>query len=151
MLRTHTKKLKLCDDTPKNQKIKMCEQPGWRIGPHFSIESSVFLFAFSAQIKVSDEIEVVSQSDTIVPVKQQDIIEQQSQSPIPHIKVPRKAIRIKRTKKKFSATRPSRSHKQLIAAAAKSQVELPKFPQMSAAKSNRGAVNVDLETRSSRI
>ncbi|MAK19786.1 MAG: hypothetical protein CMA05_00555 [Euryarchaeota archaeon] len=107
--------------------------------------------AFSAQIEVSDEIEVVSQNDPIVPVKQQDIVKQQSQSPIPQIKGPRKAIRIKRAKKKISAIRPSRSHKQSIAAAAKSQVELPKFSQMPAAKSNRGAVNVDLETRSSRI
>jgi len=107
--------------------------------------------AFSAQIKVSDEIEVVSQSDTIIPVKQQDIVKQQSRSPISQIKGPRKAIRIKRAKKKISATRPSRSHKQSIAAAAKSQVKLPKFSQMPAAKSNRGAVNVDLETRSSRI
>lgn len=117
---------------------------------HDMIEDN-FEQAFSAPIKVSNEIEVISQSDTIVPVKQLDIVEQQPQPNSTQIKGPRKAIRIKRAKKKVTATRPSRSHKQSIAAAAKSQVELPKFSQMSAAKSNRGAVNIDLDTRSSRI
>tara|TARA_B100001996_G_scaffold294117_1_gene234339 strand:- start:1487 stop:3487 length:2001 start_codon:yes stop_codon:yes gene_type:complete len=82
--------------------------------------------------------------------KQQDIVEQPLNSPSPQIKGPRKAIRIKRAKKKITATRRI-SHKQSIAAAAKSHVELPKFAQMSVAKSNRGAVNVDLDTRSGRI
>ncbi|DAC28429.1 MAG TPA: DUF835 domain-containing protein [Candidatus Poseidoniales archaeon] len=107
--------------------------------------------AFSATEQVYNEIEVASQNDTIVPVAQLDIVEQQSRSSSPQIKGPRKAIRIKRARKKITATRPSSSYKQSIAAAAKSQVNLPKFAQMSAAKSNRGAVNIDLDARSSRI
>jgi len=107
--------------------------------------------AFSTPKQVQNEIEVTSQSDTIVPEKQLEVVEQQSRPPSPQIKGPRKAIRIKRAKKKTTATRPSSSHKQSIAAAAKSQVSLPKFAQMSAAKSNRGAVNIDLDARSSRI
>ncbi len=107
--------------------------------------------AFSATEQVYNEIEVTSQNDTIVPVAQLDIVEQQSRSSSPQIKGPRKAIRIKRARKKITATRPSSSYKQSIAAAAKSQVNLPKFAQMSAAKSNRGAVNIDLDARSSRI
>jgi len=107
--------------------------------------------AFSAPNQVSNEIEVASQNDTIVPGTQLEIVEQQSRSSSPQIKGPRKAIRIKRAKKKITATRPSSSYKQSIAAAAKSQVSLPKFAQMSAAKSNRGAVNIDLDARSSRI
>ena len=107
--------------------------------------------AFSTPRQVPNEIEVASQSDTIVPVKQLEIVEQQSRPPSPEIKGPRKAIRIKRAKKKTTAKRPSSSHKQSIAAAAKSQVSLPKFAKMSAAKSNRGAVNIDLDARSSRI
>ena len=107
--------------------------------------------AFSATEQVYNEIEVASQNDTIVPVAQLDIVEQQSRSSSPQIKGPRKAIRIKRARKKITATRPSSSYNQSIAAAAKSQVNLPKFAQMSAAKSNRGAVNIDLDARSSRI
>ena len=107
--------------------------------------------AFSAPNQVSNEIEVASQNDTIVPGTQLEIVEQQSRSSSPQIKGPRKAIRIKRAKKKITATRPSSSYKQSIAAAAKSQVNLPKFAQISAAKSNRGAVNIDLDARSSRI
>ena len=117
---------------------------------HNQVEEN-FDQAFSAPMQVSNEIETVSKSDTIIAVKQQDVVEQQSQPPSPQIKGPRKAIRIKRGKKKITTTRPSSSYKQSIAAAAKSQVKLPKFAQMSAAKSNRGAVDIDLDARSSRI
>ena len=117
---------------------------------HNQVEEN-FDQAFSAPMQVSNEIETVSKSDTIIAVKQQDVVEQQSQPSSPQIKGPRKAIRIKRGKKKITTTRPSSSYKQSIAAAAKSQVKLPKFAQMSAAKSNRGAVDIDLDARSSRI
>ena len=117
---------------------------------HNQVEEN-FEEAFSAPMQVSNEIETVSKSDTIVPIKQQDIIEQRSQPSSPQIKGPRKAIRIKRAKRKTTAKRPSSSYKQSIAAAAKSQVKLPKFAQLSAAKSNRGAVDIDLDARSSRI
>ena len=110
-----------------------------------------FEHAFVASMKVSDEIELVSQNDVIAQVKHQDVVEQQSPSPAPQIKGPRKAIRIKRAKKKITDIRPSRLHKQSIAAAAKSNVELPKFSQMPVAKSNRGAVGVDLDSRSNRM
>ena len=110
-----------------------------------------FKQAFVPSMKVSNEIEVISQNDVIDQVTHQDIVVQQSSLPETQIKGPRKAIRIKRTKKKITDTRPSRLHKQSIAAAAKSNVELPKFSQMPVAKSNRGAVGVDLDSRSNRM
>ena len=110
-----------------------------------------FKQAFVPSMKVSNEIEVISQNDVIAQVTHQDIVVQQSSLPETQIKGPRKAIRIKRAKKKITDTRPSRLHKQSIAAAAKSNVELPKFSQMPVAKSNRGAVGVDLDSRSNRM
>jgi len=113
--------------------------------------SEDFKQAFVPSITVSSEIELVSQNDVVGQVKNQDIIVQQSSLPEPQIKGPRKAIRVKRVKRKSTDVRPSRLHKQSIAAAAKSNVELPKFSQIPVAKSNRGAVGIDLDSRSNRM
>ena len=107
--------------------------------------------AFVPPMEVSNELEVVSQNDVIAQVQHHGIVEQHLPLLEPKIKGPRKAIRIKRAKKKITDTRPSRLHKQSIAAAAKSHVELPKFSQIPVAKSNRGAVGIDLDSRSDRM
>ena len=58
---------------------------------------------------------------------------------------------MKRAKKRVIARNTKKLQKQSIAAAAKSNIALPKFSPMPVAKSNRGAISVDLDSRSDKM
>lgn len=90
-------------------------------------------------------------NDAIKEVNHVDVSNQQPPENTPQSKGPRTATRIRRAKKRVIARNADKLHKQTIAAAAQSNIALPNFSPIPVAKSNRGAIGVDLDSRSDKM
>ena len=105
--------------------------------------------AFSAEFKAIEEEtnldDLLRKSSNAVPSKQVH------SKPVEIVKTPRKAIRIKRTKKqKRSVKNPSTSQIS-IKAASNNNVILPNLTEVTEVSSRRQAIDLDLKRRSSKI
>ena len=106
---------------------------------------------FVESISPTESTKKSTPNDAIKEVTHVDVSNQQPPENTPQSKGPRTATRIRRAKKRVIARNTDKLHKQTISAAAQSNIALPNFSPIPVAKSNRGAIGVDLDSRSDKM